>query len=234
MEQYTTFKTKINDWIMASDLHCTYDCRPLCLLIKIAKQYGINAIAIIGDLFDKFHINTNCMNVTKKLREYIYPCIHYIDKNLMLVYIVSQASHDPILQNNCRQIIDIKDKKIHVYIFKNPVKIITEKHSLFLTHGEIIIRNGGFAFIINYLMEKFGKKLFLEKYLKNKINLSQNTWLIMGHTHIPGIDPNYRVINTGNWKEKGYNNSNYWRKSNKHFVIIKNEKIELISIDDIL
>jgi len=34
------------------------------------------------------------------------------------------------------------------------------------------------------------------------LKVPDDAWLICGHTHLPGIDRNCRIANTGSWKGK--------------------------------
>lgn len=42
---------------------------------------------------------------------------------------------------------------------------------------------------------------FLEGWWKERIGLSDSEWVVMAHSHVPGIDEVHRVANTGGWTD---------------------------------
>ena len=60
-------------------------------------------------------------------------------------------------------------------------------------HGGVI--GGG----ISWLAEKFGQDLVLEKLGKKRFDIPADTWVVAGHSHVPGIDQEAKVANTGSF-----------------------------------
>ena len=62
-------------------------------------------------------------------------------------------------------------------------------------HGHDLSLKGGIAHGIN----KFISPLLVEKMWKRLARVDTNTWVIFGHTHIPGLDMKSRIGNCGAW-----------------------------------
>jgi hypothetical protein len=63
-------------------------------------------------------------------------------------------------------------------------------------HGDQAF-GGSFGFAISIVT----RNLLLERFWKERMGISTDTWVIMGHTHVPGIDRTVKVANTGGWVE---------------------------------
>ena len=62
-------------------------------------------------------------------------------------------------------------------------------------HGHDLSLKGGIAHAIN----RFISPLIVEKMWKRLAHVDDNTWVIFGHTHIPGLDLKSRIGNCGAW-----------------------------------
>ncbi len=232
--EYPLLNDKIDSSIIVSDLHCTNECKPLCRILEISQKNSVGTIIIIGDLFDDMHFNVSCKVVIARIKKYLSKCIENLPVNIEIIYVTSRASHDPILQNNCVEKIKINGKQVYLKFFNSPIIAKIDKYKVFLTHGEIIVKNGAIAFLVNNIMRRLGMELFLEKMLRKKLGLDDETFLVMGHTHIEGIDLRHLVANTGSWKEKWRGKISYWRKPRKSFILIKDGTLKLLFANEVL
>jgi len=229
--RYPELYEKSDKCIIASDLHCKEECNALCTLINIAIENKIGVMVIIGDLFDKMHFPCSCEYVFSKIKDLIRRCHpnSIVRNTLKILYLTSRSSHDPILDRDCEIIFSLNSIDFTLTILTHPVYIILNGTRLFLTHGEIFVKNGAAAFILNVFAKVLGTDLFLEKTLKRKLKLAENTWLVMGHTHIPGIDYQYRVANTGGWRRVWKQGIPYWRKAYNTYILVEKGKLKLKS-----
>jgi predicted phosphodiesterase len=62
-------------------------------------------------------------------------------------------------------------------------------------HGHDLSMKGGIAHAIN----RFISPLIVEKMWKRLARVDVDTWVIFGHTHIPGLDLKSRIANCGAW-----------------------------------
>lgn len=206
-------KIDTDKFIIISDLHLHPKNCIVNFLYEIIEKENVNTVIIAGDLFE-FH-----RKMTKEeLKELFKKCFSIHNKKLSIYYTPSKSSHDPILENSE---IEIDNDLFHIIAINGCLKIISKYNLFYISHGDYVARNGGIAGAINKLAQKFGKKLFLEKKLKKIIGTEQNAWLIMGHTHIPGIDTDYKVANTGAWK------THPMRESSNTYILVSEDAVTL-------
>jgi predicted phosphodiesterase len=53
---------------------------------------------------------------------------------------------------------------------------------------------------IGHGWNRFISKLSLERAWKKLARIDEDTWVLFGHTHVPGVDPISRVANSGGWQ----------------------------------
>ncbi|MGQ4913949.1 MAG: metallophosphoesterase family protein [Candidatus Asgardarchaeia archaeon] len=205
--------------LVISDLHlfAERNCDS-SILYKIVNDEKPDMIILAGDVLE-YHKKVD----EKTLKSLLEKCFFKSDNNNLIatsdiIYLTSLSSHDPILN---RKEIRLEINDVEFTIIRGCIKLFGQNHnSIFICHGDYIARNGAVAGILNKVMSHFGKNLFLEKMLKKRICENEDDWLIMGHTHIPGIDYNSRVANTGAWKAHPLRGPSYT------YVVIDFEKYE--------
>jgi len=57
---------------------------------------------------------------------------------------------------------------------------------------------------LGHAWDRFISRLSLERAWKKAAGVSESSWVIFGHTHIPGIDVTHRVANCGGWQSIGF------------------------------
>jgi UDP-2,3-diacylglucosamine pyrophosphatase LpxH len=67
-------------------------------------------------------------------------------------------------------------------------------------HGHDLSLKGA----IGHGWDRFISDLSLERAWKRFAGVDDSTWVIFGHTHIPGIDAKHRVANCGGWQSIGF------------------------------
>lgn len=208
----------IENALIVSDLHYgskeTY--RPV-QVVKYAKDYGIHALVIAGDLFEYEHKFMSINDLFKKVYEVLEILGFTFFKRIFITF--SRSSHDPIVYGD----ISWRNGESEIYVTSKILRLKSGSMIFNVTHGDIICSNGFLAYLINRMAEKIGQKLLLEKLLKRKLRIPHSHWLIMGHTHIPGISYTDRVANAGSWKS-------YWRTwASKTAIFIDKREVRLIT-----
>jgi hypothetical protein len=66
-------------------------------------------------------------------------------------------------------------------------------------HGGFI--GGGVA----WLADKVGQPVVLERLGKHRFGISSGTWVVNGHSHVPGIDHEAKVANSGSFVGAPFN-----------------------------
>ncbi|RLE80628.1 MAG: hypothetical protein DRJ52_05950 [Thermoprotei archaeon] len=199
--------------VIISDIHDDSSLPPE-FLDKI-KEIGPRAVIFAGDLFDEAHRLVSVDELEEMLESKIGLLPKSVEK---IVYVLSLASHDPIVW---REVIEFELSSRKVIVTKLCLKAVVNSLSIYVTHGDKSCRNGALAHVVNGLASFFGVDLFLERMLRRY--LENRSWLVMGHTHIPGISHKYFVVNTGSWKE-------YYRRASKSFALVNGGKVQLIFV----
>ncbi|MEM0023190.1 MAG: metallophosphoesterase family protein [Thermofilaceae archaeon] len=216
MKPYAAFAS--DPVILVSDTHYRPGSRSIRTIIALAASRGAETLIVLGDLFDDLHRLLSASEVGKALR-----CIFKGARGLRVIFVTSLSSHDPIL----RESVHFKSDELDLHVYPGPVIAQLGGLTAFLTHGDLALRNGAQAFLINFLMKSLGKELFLEKALRQKLRLPADWWLFMGHTHIPGIDYEARVANTGSWRESWVLGIPYWRPPSNTYLFVESGRVEL-------
>jgi len=199
--------------VVISDIHNDSSLPPE-FLNKI-REIKPKTVIFAGDLFDEAHRLVSMTTLKKMLKPKVLLLPDSVKK---VIYVLSSVSHDPIIQD---EVAELEYPFRDVIVTKRCLKVLVNSLEAYITHGDISCPNGALAHIINRLASLIGLSLFLEKLLKRK--LEDRCWLIMGHTHIPGICRKYRVANTGSWKE-------YYRRASRSFILINGGRVQLIFV----
>jgi len=215
-----TFEIKENSKILiVSDLHIKPSNITFKPLKKIIESKNIKYLVIAGDFIEYKHKKIEEEKLSKILAKILRKL--GIQEKLTIFYVPSNTSHDPKMPENTT--LEINSTKI--YILNDVLKLDLRNFTLYITHGDYASRDGAIASTINRTLKLFGKKLFLEKLLKNVLKLERNSWLIMGHTHLPGIDSQNRVANCGAWGR------HFLRKESNTAILIEKGNIKLVRVE---
>lgn len=177
-----------------SDLHLESNPRDLTCIGDYLKNEEISLLILNGDVFDKRH------KTPLKEEDLVYIQSRLgIENNdsFDIIYLLSSYNHDPYLREEYK--ID-DDKKIEVWEGPIILKINKKeetKESFYIFHGDYIFSgyNIGIASVVN----KLNSSLLYEQFAKLVIGGEKDEWIILSHSHIPGIDYQRKVANTGSW-----------------------------------
>ncbi len=211
---FSETNTSYRNAIIVSDIHCRRGtvCKVLECIVDYAKKNGFECIIVIGDLFEDFHEKVSFESLSRELRS-ILP-----EDSYKLVYTTSRSSHDPLIEKKY----SLNIGEITVDIYPGPLILKVAGIKLYLLHGDSIVPNGVVAHAVNRLATYLGIHLFLEKLVRKKARI-RDGWVIMGHTHIPGIDYEKGVANTGAWKNMWVAGIPYWRKPSGTMIIVNTD-----------
>ena len=207
--------------LLVSDLHCSeIPCKHADVLARIMKHGACDTLIVLGDLFERFHRRASCKEVVVSVLRTLRPLLEGARN---IVYLTSWASHDPLIESPCTYDVNGLTIAVSPYPLRDEIGGV----EVYLTHGDLAVGSGALAYAINKFMCALGEDLYIEKRLKNALGLPPHVWLVMGHTHIPGIDPKARVANTGGWKEKVWGWIPYWKQPSYTYIYISEGKITL-------
>lgn len=216
MQYYTAFAE--DPVVVVSDLHCSSASCRVGEVVALASRSGAKTLVVLGDLFDDLHRPLS----TSELRRILASLFRGAGE-LEVVYVASLSSHDPLLQGAARFRVNAQAFRV----YPGPVVARLGRLTALLTHGDLALRNGAHAFLLNSLMGAAGAKLFLERKLRKALRLPQHWWLFMGHTHVPGIDYDARVANAGSWRDHWLRGLPYWRPPSHTYLLVESGRVEL-------
>ena len=193
-------------------MHCNEaPCRHAAVLARIMRHSACDTLIILGDLFEKFHRRACCEEVVVSVLRTLKPLLREARN---IVYLTSRSSHDPLIGSPCIYGVHGSVVAVSPYPLTGEIGGV----EVYLTHGDSAVGSGALAYMINRAMRALGENLYVEKRLKATLGLPSRVWLVMGHTHMPGIDPEARVANTGGWKEKLWGWAPYWKRPSYTYV----------------
>ncbi len=215
-----------NPALLVSDIHAEFGDRKMALVTCLAAEVGASSLVVLGDLFDDMHRTVTMDELGRALKAIFRESAL---SELEVYYVTSLSSHDPILGKELH--ICLGSARVHLY----PGVLIAQmgRGVAFLTHGDIIVKNGAHAFAVNLLAEMFGKTLYLERKLRKALQLPDNWWLFMGHTHLPGLDPAFKVGNTGSWRGAWVPGVPYWRPPSRTVIYVGDNEVRLLRAGEV-
>ena len=137
------------------------------------------------------------------------------------VYFISSFNHDPELDE-----FELEIKGMKFFHVGKSARFLIEGTKVIALHGDELY-NGVIGGGISWLFGKFGILLPLERLGKTKLNIEKETWLITGHSHVPGLDQVSRVANTGSFVGVPFNDLIFHIPIGTG-IMIKNDKVELV------
>ena len=137
------------------------------------------------------------------------------------VYFISSLGHDPQLDQ-----FEFEFKGVKFLHVGKVAKFLIEETEVIALHGDALyggIVGGG----ISWVAKKFGMLLPLERLGKAKLNIAKETWLITGHSHVPGLDQVHKIANTGSFVGAPFNDLIFHIPIGTG-IMVKNNKVELV------
>ncbi|AAL64708.1 phosphohydrolase [Pyrobaculum aerophilum] len=174
--------------IIFGDVHIGSRHAKIQHLKQCLREINPEEVAITGDLFDDQHRRVSRDEALRLIRK----AIEILGIRPKALYIaLSSSSHDPLLPGPLTAKIDGIEVVAH-----NGEVIINDK--VLLSHGDKVVKNG----FVAYLMDLTNRGR-VGKMLKRKLKLEGNIWLAYGHSHVPYVNPEERILNPGGWKIYG-------------------------------
>ena len=183
--------------LFISDLHLTAEP-------ALEKQFNLDFsnvqnVVIVGDFFhseeDFWSFGDTEQEVFEKVLSQIIPS-DFTGK----IFYINALTHDP-------QVLETQELSFGsstLYLVGRYGKFTVNSFSVVAYHGDQLhggIIGGG----ISWLAGKFGFPLPLERLGKKRFGIDEDTWVMNGHSHVPGIDQQARVANTGSFVGAPFN-----------------------------
>lgn len=196
--------------IAVSDLHVGHPgARSAVAVGRFAERVGARSIIVAGDAFEKrrpFRGEGDAASVFAALGS------PRVEK---LLVTLSSRSHD--LRLDSEFFGDVEGVK--VLITNRPLLITAPPLRILVLHGDIFCKNGFLASLTDRLLGR----LTIERAARRALGL-KDEWLLVGHTHLPAVDPKAKVANPGCWKD-------YWRSpATMTAVLFMEDGAELVEL----
>ena len=159
---------------------------------------GVKYIVIVGDLFDSPGNFSRMGNTDEERLQKALAT--FVPENFSGdIYFVWGHTHDPFLEKSVYQ---VGNKILHFlgeygsFNIQGIPVLIFHGHQL---HGGLV--GGG----VSWLLQRFGYSLVLERLGRKKFEISNDTWIINAHSHVPAIDQRAKIANTGSFVGAPFN-----------------------------
>jgi hypothetical protein len=137
------------------------------------------------------------------------------------IYYIHALTHDPQHLNTNQ----LSFPNFEFYHIGRYGKFLVDGVSVVAYHGDQL--HGGFVGGgVSWLFDKVGQPLWLERLGRTRFNIPQDTWIINGHSHVPGIIQKEKVANTGSFVGAPFNKY-IFRIHIGTGVLFDNGKVEL-------
>jgi len=152
----------------------------------------ITNLIILGDLFDSPGVYAGLsyqFGGPEAAQRSILGILNLRGLRIAVFLLIGSPAHDPQSLSFQIQVEDVD--------FRTVGKCASVRGSgleLFALHGDQAF-TGHVAFGLSWVLGP----LVLEREWKTQMGLARSTWVIMAHTHWPGVDYEARVANTGGW-----------------------------------
>ena len=163
-------------------------------LAEYVKTRAVSNVVVLGDLF---RWRSDYDSLVPQLRDreevikWVLDILGLLGQGLTVYLVLGDTSHDP------------QDLNVNLE-FDHTKFVSIGKCGMFQTHELTVIGlhgdqacEGPSGFAISVL----ASSMLLERAWKERMDIPSDTWVIMAHTHVPGIDYAAKVANTGGWTE---------------------------------
>ncbi|MCU7787250.1 MULTISPECIES: metallophosphoesterase family protein [unclassified Pyrobaculum] len=176
--------------IVFGDVHIGSRRSKIQDLRRCLKSINPDEVAITGDLFDDQHRRVSRDEAIRLIRK----AMDILGLRPRSLYIaLSSSSHDPILPSPLVADIDGVEVTAH-----NGEVYIEGAARAVLSHGDKVVRSGVVAYFLD-----LARRGYVGRALKRRLGLGGDVWLAYGHSHVPYVDPENKIINPGSWKIYG-------------------------------
>ncbi len=195
----SSIRLNSNSMLVVSDLHIDANLSELSVISELIRRGGVSAMTIAGDLFDR-RVKVN----DSELRMMLHWAIRrlgLINDELTLIYVRSESSHDPELEDYG----SIKITRLNNVLVVTVPRVIKVNFpncssSVYIAHGDYTVSNGLLAGLINIFSLTLLRLPIVELMTRKLLGVSDDDWVIIGHTHLPAISGRFKIANPGSWK----------------------------------
>ncbi len=209
----------IGTTLFLGDIHLTFgeDSSRLSGISQFILSNEVKNLIVVGDLFnspqdaekilgtkygvDSAHIILNSIGLT--------------DENIKVYFVKGFQGHDPTEFD-----LNVQQDEVSFRTMGKCARFFNNKTNVTTIHGD-----DAFGGLHGFIFSQMLGKPFFEAWWKDIMNIDDEEWVIMGHSHSPGIDYSRRVANTGGWTNRfGF------EPSKGQGILLINEEISLVNV----
>lgn len=177
--------------LVFSDVHLGSPRSRIRELRRCLKGIDAEVVAVAGDLFDDEHRPVGRDEARALFRRALAALGI---KPRMLIVSLSSSSHDPQIAGSFTDKID----GVEVMACNCPISFEYGGVKFVITHGDLALGDGFLAYLVDLIRP--GQ---IGRLLRRRLGVQQNEWLIYGHSHVPYLSGEERILNPGAWKIYG-------------------------------
>lgn len=158
---------------------------------------GIEHLVIVGDLFNSpAEFYKMGSSDEERLANALATCIPAeFSGTIFYIY----GNHDPVLQRE-----EFLVGQHRIRFFKEFVQFVIQGTSVIVFHGHQL-HDGLIGGGVSWLAQKLHRPLPFERLAKKRYGIDTHTWLVTGHSHVPAIDHENKIANTGSFAGAPFN-----------------------------
>nr|KJR73546.1 MAG: phosphohydrolase [Thermoproteus sp. AZ2] len=173
-----------------SDIHIGSPRSKIKELRQCLQRDNIDILVIAGDIYEKEYRRVE--------REEAHGLFERLIKVLgvrpkLMIVSLSSSSHDPQIGHFVGEV-----DGVEVDACNCPISFNYMGEEYVVVHGDIAVGDGVLAYIIDRI-----RPGAVGRILRRKLKLYAKTWLIYGHSHVPYLSLEERILNPGSWKAYG-------------------------------
>jgi hypothetical protein len=176
--------------LVLSDIHIGSRSSLIGELRRCLSGVQTDVLAIAGDLFEDEHRRVERKEAAQLFRRLL--AVLPVRPKILLASL-SSSSHDPLVGHY----VDTLDG-VEVLACNCPISLTYRGERMVITHGDMAIGDGFLAYVIDRIRPGTVGRL-----AKKKLGLPRDVWLIYGHSHVPYLNVDERILNPGSWKVYG-------------------------------
>jgi len=184
-----------NDAVLfVSDLHLDNPESISRSLLSLVEETKPATLVVVGDLL---HAPQD-VGSDRQLLDFVMAVLERLDRmaDLKGLLVTMSENHDPPLTKGE---LTFECRGTRVMLTHDPIMIEAYGVRVLAVHGDYFCSDGAITAGVELLLSALGVRGATERFLRWKIGMDNQNWVVMGHTHLPMIDQGRRIANCGSF-----------------------------------
>lgn len=181
--------------LFVSDLHLTSAESVPRSLPSLVEETRASTLVVVGDLL---HAPRD-VSSEQQLLDLVTAVLERVNRatNLKRALVTMSENHDPPLT---KEELTLEHGSMMVMLTHDSILIEASGVRALAVHGDYFCSDGAVTAAVELLLSLLRVRGATERFLRWKIGMDRNEWVVMGHTHLPMIDEGHRVANCGSFQ----------------------------------